>query len=42
MGFEPRQRLPVYPEFVQMDKPGILGERMREATGADGYARTAA
>ncbi len=41
-GFELRQRLPVYPEFVQMNKPGMLGERMRATAGHDGYARIAA
>ncbi len=41
-GFELRQRLPVYPEFVQIEKAGILGERMRQAVGDDGYARSVA
>jgi 7,8-didemethyl-8-hydroxy-5-deazariboflavin synthase CofG subunit len=39
-----RQRLPVYPEFVEplLAKPGLLSERLRPATGDDGLARRAA
>jgi len=39
-----RQRLPVYPEFVGavLGKPGLLSERLREATADDGLARRAA
>jgi FO synthase len=43
-GFELRQRLPVYPEFVAkvMEKPGLLAERVRAACGEDWLARRAA
>jgi 7,8-didemethyl-8-hydroxy-5-deazariboflavin synthase CofG subunit len=43
-GFELRQRLPVYPEFVSRitSKPGVLGEKVKTATAAQGYARSAA
>lgn len=36
-----RQRLPVYPEFVQTvsARGGVLGERLTEAAGVDGYAK---
>ena len=36
-----RQRLPVYPEFVQTvsARGGLLGERLTEAADVDGYAR---
>jgi len=36
-----RQRLPVYPEFVDavMAKPGLLSEKLGEATSDDGLAR---
>jgi FO synthase len=39
-----RQRLPVYPEFVEplLAKPGLLSEKLRTATGDDGLARRAA
>jgi FO synthase len=39
-----RQRLPVYPEFVErvVAKPGLLSERLREASADDGLARRAA
>ncbi len=39
-----RQRLPVYPEFVQpiLATPGLLSEKLRVATGDDGLARRAA
>ena len=38
-GFELRQRLPVYPEFITEEwiDPGLL-DRVRSATDADGYA----
>jgi FO synthase len=40
-GFALRQRLPVYPEFVSAvaEKPGLLAEKLRAATGDDGLAR---
>jgi 7,8-didemethyl-8-hydroxy-5-deazariboflavin synthase CofG subunit len=40
-GFELRQRLPVYPEFVfpLMSKPGLLSEKLRPALGANGLAK---
>jgi 7,8-didemethyl-8-hydroxy-5-deazariboflavin synthase CofG subunit len=43
-GFELRQRLPVYPEFVPKAavRPGLLKEKIRAAANADGYARGAA
>jgi FO synthase len=43
-GFELRQRLPVYPEFLPAiaDKAGLLGERLRHAAAEDGLARRAA
>jgi FO synthase len=43
-GFELRQRLPVYPEFVGavVKKPGLLSERVRAASGKDWLARRAA
>lgn len=39
-----RQRLPVYPEFVEpiLAKPGLLSEKLRLAIGDDGLARRAA
>ena len=39
-----RQRLPVYPEFVErlLAKPGLLSEKLRAASGNDGLARRAA
>jgi 7,8-didemethyl-8-hydroxy-5-deazariboflavin synthase CofG subunit len=41
-GFELRQRLPVYPEFITEEwiDPGLI-EQVRSATDADGYAATA-
>jgi len=43
-GFELRQRLPVYPEFVGavMKKPGMLADRLRSSAGDDWLARRAA
>jgi FO synthase len=43
-GFELRQRLPVYPEFVAgvVEKPGLLAERVRAASSEDRLARRAA
>jgi 7,8-didemethyl-8-hydroxy-5-deazariboflavin synthase CofG subunit len=43
-GFALRQRLPVYPEFVDRvaDKPGLLAERLRASSAHDGLARRAA
>jgi FO synthase len=43
-GFELRQRLPVYPEFVPalMAKPGLLSEKLRSAVDSQGFARRAA
>ena len=43
-GFELRQRLPVYPEFVDrvVAKPGLLAERLRASSATDGLARRAA
>ena len=43
-GFTLCQRLPVYPEFVPslIDKPGLLGDRLRTAVAEDGLARRAA
>jgi FO synthase len=43
-GFELRQRLPVYPEFLSavMAKPGLLSERLRGAVDDQGFARRAA
>jgi FO synthase len=43
-GFELRQRLPVYPEFVKRlaAHGGLLGERLNHAADADGYARRVA
>lgn len=43
-GFELRQRLPVYPEFLPavMARPGILSQRLRSAVDAQGFARRAA
>jgi FO synthase len=40
-GFELRQRLPVYPEFVSalMSKPGLLSEKLRPALAANGLAK---
>ena len=43
-GFELRQRLPVYPEFLPMiqSRSGLLRERLHEAADLLGYARSAA
>jgi len=43
-GFELRQRLPVYPEFVAavVEKTGLLADRVRAAAGEDRLARRAA
>ena len=43
-GFELRQRLPVYPEFLPalMAKPGLLSERLHAAVDQRGLARRAA
>lgn len=40
-GFQLRQRLPVYPEFLPaaMKKSGVLAEKLRAATADDGFAR---
>ncbi len=39
-GFELRQRLPVYPEFIAqvLAKPGLLSEKLRTASSDDGFA----
>ena len=43
-GFELRQRLPVYPEFIPdvIAKPGLLSEKLQAAAAGDGLARRAA
>ena len=43
-GLELRQRLPVYPEFLNgvIETPGLLSERVSMAAGADGLVRRAA
>jgi FO synthase len=43
-GFELRQRLPVYPEFVQHIKPdsGLLSQRLAQAADSERYARRVA
>jgi 7,8-didemethyl-8-hydroxy-5-deazariboflavin synthase CofG subunit len=43
-GCELRQRLPVYPEFVEAvtTKPGLLSDKLRALTDTDGLARRAA
>jgi 7,8-didemethyl-8-hydroxy-5-deazariboflavin synthase CofG subunit len=43
-GFELRQRLPVYPEFVPtlVAKPGLLSQRLQSAIDSQGLARSAA
>src|SRR3984957_12780841 len=43
-GFELRQRLPVYPEFLPavMARPGRLSEKLAAATDPSGFARRAA
>jgi len=41
-GFELRQRLPVYPEFIPsvISKPGLLSDKLKVATDAQGLAQT--
>jgi len=41
-GFELRQRLPVYPEFILavISKPGLLSDKLKLATDAQGLAQT--
>ena len=43
-GLELRQRLPVYPEYLQaaVARPGLLSEKLRAAAAADGLVRRAA
>ena len=43
-GFELRQRLPVYPEFIPSiaAKPGLLSQRLQSAVNSQGLARSAA
>lgn len=43
-GFKLEQRLPVYPDFVPLvaGRPGLVADRVRAASDADGYARRAA
>ena len=43
-GFELRQRLPVYPEFLSdvLTRPGLLSEKLSVAAADDGLARRAA
>jgi 7,8-didemethyl-8-hydroxy-5-deazariboflavin synthase CofG subunit len=43
-GFELRQRLPVYPEFLPavMARPGLLSEKLSTAVDPSGFARRAA
>ena len=43
-GYQLRQRLPVYPEFMRqvIAKPGLLAEKLQLAAQSDGYARRAA
>jgi 7,8-didemethyl-8-hydroxy-5-deazariboflavin synthase CofG subunit len=43
-GFQLRQRLPVYPEFLPgvMAKPGLLSTKLRTAVDLQGFARSAA
>jgi 7,8-didemethyl-8-hydroxy-5-deazariboflavin synthase CofG subunit len=43
-GYELRQRLPVYPEFLPavMSKPGLLSEKLAAAVDPSGFARRAA
>ena len=40
-GFELKQRLPVYPEYVEAvtATPGLLAEKVRNAADSQGYAR---
>jgi FO synthase len=43
-GFQLRQRLPVYPEFLEraMGKSALLEAKLNAAVGCEGYARSAA
>jgi FO synthase len=43
-GFELRQRLPIYPEFLPtvMAKPGLLSDKLHTAVDSQGFARRAA
>jgi 7,8-didemethyl-8-hydroxy-5-deazariboflavin synthase CofG subunit len=43
-GFDLRQRLPVYPEFVEraIGKSSLLNSKLNAAAGREGYARSAA
>jgi len=43
-GYSLRQRLPVYPEFVNraMAEPGLLSQKLKAAADAEGYARVTA
>jgi len=43
-GFELRQRLPIYPEFLPpiMAKPGMLSDKLHAAVDSQGFARRAA
>ena len=43
-GFQLRQRLPVYPEFLDhaMHKSALLSSKLRIAASVEGYARSAA
>ncbi|MFZ0731230.1 MAG: 7,8-didemethyl-8-hydroxy-5-deazariboflavin synthase CofG [Candidatus Sulfotelmatobacter sp.] len=43
-GFELRQRLPVYPEFISnlTAKPGLLSQKLRAAAAGDGLSRRVA
>ena len=42
-GFQLRQRLPIYPEFLDriMKKAGLVGSRLNSVAGLEGYARSA-
>ncbi len=43
-GFELRQRLPVYPEFLPrlLSRSGLLSEKLQTAADANGYVKRAA
>src|SRR5450432_1783792 len=43
-GFKLRQRLPIYPEFLEqaMHKSALLDSKLKAAVGREGYARSAA
>lgn len=43
-GYQLRQRLPVYPEFLDavMTRPGLVAERVKAMADREGYARSAA